>query len=556
MIEDIELNFGSSLGEQPLRFEPKSLTVVIGPNNSGKSKMISEIAHQCMNGTMVPSDVIIKSIKFKEFDYHAVQILLDSLEVRAPAGQSLYSGHMFVNQRGSVSQVSKIMLENALRNPNDFTHRHYFAAAYSGVRTKTLDGKNRISLADPQAGGDLQQPAVSTFQHLFKDDNLRKKYRQLVYKSLGGYAVIDPTKLGTLRLRLSPTEPESADLERGLGNASLKFHSNAQLVEEASDGAKAFTGVLSEILAGNPEILLMDEPEAFLHPALAFNMGREISRSLASSNKQMFVSTHSAQFLMGCIQSGVQMNVIRLTYREGVATARLLPSEEIKKLMRNPLLRSTGVISALFYESVVVTEGDADRAFYQEINERLQAIGAGIPNCIFINAQNKQTIPLIIKPLRSLGIPAAAIYDLDVIKEGGGVATRFFDAAEIPELQQASLNMLRLSVLGALSSSDSNWKINGGTEVLSGSDKIAADNYFDQIEKYGAFVVRRGELEKWLPSVHNGGHGPTWLIPMFEAMGEDPDALNYVKPEDNDVWKFMNDIASWLLDSCRQGIPN
>lgn len=39
--------------------------------------------------------------------------------------------------------------------------------------------------------------------------------------------------------------------------------------------------------------------------------------------------------------------------------------------MQNPLLRSIGVFNALFYNAVVVTEADADRAFYQEINERL-----------------------------------------------------------------------------------------------------------------------------------------------------------------------------------------
>ena len=116
-------------------------------------------------------------------------------------------------------------------------------------------------------------------------------------------------------------------------------------------------------MAGDPQILLMDEPEAFLHPALAFNMGFEIARSLSKTSKRMIVSTHSAQFLMGCIQSGIEMNVVRLTYRGGVPTARLLPSVELKRLMRNPLLRSTGIVSALFYENAVVTEGDADRAF-------------------------------------------------------------------------------------------------------------------------------------------------------------------------------------------------
>jgi hypothetical protein len=242
-----------------------------------------------------------------------------------------------------------------------------------------LNGQNRINLVADQNGGDLQQPAGTSFQKLFRDDVLRSQYSEVVQKSLGSYPVLDPTALGQLRLRLSTSRPPSPEIERGLGKVSVAFHAAAQHIADASDGAKAFSGVLAEIMAGDPQVLLMDEPEAFLHPALAFNLGREIARSLAATDKRMFVLTHSPEFLMGCIQSGVPINVVRLTYRNGSPTARLLPSSDIARLMRNPLLRSTGVISALFYESVVVTEADPDRAFYQEINERLLRIGRGIP---------------------------------------------------------------------------------------------------------------------------------------------------------------------------------
>jgi hypothetical protein len=95
----------------------------------------------------------------------------------------------------------------------------------------------------------------------------------------------------------------------------------------------------------------------------------EIARAALNSDKRVFVSTHSPTFVMGCIQSGAPVNIIRLTYRSSVATARVLPSEELLELMHNPLLRSTGVLSGLFYEFVVVTESDADRAFYQKKEE-------------------------------------------------------------------------------------------------------------------------------------------------------------------------------------------
>jgi hypothetical protein len=154
--------------------------------------------------------------------------------------------------------------------------------------------------------------------------------------------------------------------------------------------------------------LLVDEPEAFLHPSLAAKLGNEVALAAVKNDKRGFASTHSPQFVMGCIQSGVPINIVRPS--AGIATARLLPSNEILELMKNPLLRSTGVLNGLFYEHVIITESDADRAFYQEVNERLlrHKPDWGVPNCLFLNSQNKQTIQTIMQPLRKLGIPAAA----------------------------------------------------------------------------------------------------------------------------------------------------
>ncbi len=84
--------------------------------------------------------------------------------------------------------------------------------------------------------------------------------------------------------------------------------------------------------------------------------------------------------------------------------------------MRDPLLRSSGAINGIFYEAVVVTEADRDRAFYDEINHRNVTFSKeGIRDCLFLNAQNWQTTARIVGPLRRLGVAAAAIIDLDIV---------------------------------------------------------------------------------------------------------------------------------------------
>jgi len=227
------------------------------------------------------------------------------------------------------------------------------------------------------------------------------------------------------------------------------------------------------------------------------------------------------------------------------------------ELMRNPLLRSTGVLTGLFYEFVVVTESDADRAFYQEVNERLLRCKPewGIPNCLFINAQNKQTVQTIIRPLRKLGIPAAGIVDVDVLKEGGTTWTKLLESAHVPPISHQSLATLRVAVMRAMEGTGRDMKRDGGVSILQGAEQEAARNLLDQLTGYGVFVVPGGELESWLNALGAPGHGPSWLINVFETMGEDPDAADYLRPSNDDVWRFMSQVKDWLVNPTRKGIP-
>ena len=70
---------------------------------------------------------------------------------------------------------------------------------------------------------------------------------------------------------------------------------------------------------------------------------------------------------MGCIQSGAPVNIVHFNYKSDAATARLLPSENILRLMRNTLLRSAIILDGFFYYYVIVTEADADRGFIKKL---------------------------------------------------------------------------------------------------------------------------------------------------------------------------------------------
>jgi hypothetical protein len=158
--------------------------------------------------------------------------------------------------------------------------------------------------------------------------------------------------------------------------------------------------------------------------------------------------------------------------------------------------------------------------------------------------------------LRQLGIPAAGIVDIDVVKEGGSVWTNLLGSAYVPEISHSSLGMMRASVKGALELTGQDMKRHGGIAILGASDREAASKFFAQLSEYGVFVVPVGEVESWLRNLGATGHGPEWLVEVFQRMGEDPDSTSYGKPTGDDVWQFISQVRGWLLNPDRNGIPD
>lgn len=553
MIKDLKLKIGSQPETNGLFIETTPVTIFVGPNNSGKSKMLTEIQEFCRSGRVNHTFNLIDDISFNPIQDEKIPSIIAS-NIQEPRDRDRISpGYILFGK--TRSQLQSNQPNQFLSNPN--SHKAEFCVYYLNDKTLKLDALNRISLIGEKPLGDMQNAPTNNLAILFTDDDKRLETRRIIYDAFNLYFVIDPTNSGKLRIRLSKEEPENHQLERGLHKEAVEFHKNALDIAKASDGVKAFTGIITSIIAGNPKVTILDEPEAFLHPSLSNKLGKEIANSAKVESNRLFVSTHSSNFLMGCIQSGAPINIVRLTYSNETGTARLLDKDKIKSLMRDPLLRSTGVLNALFYKNVVVTEGDSDRAFYQEINERLIQFSPdkALHNCLFINAVGKDTIWKIVKPLREMGIPAIGIYDIDILKNAGSNWTNALKASFVPEISHQPLGQIRSLLKNKFSEINKDMKKDGGINALPESEKEAAENLFNQLEEYGIFIVRKGEVEHWLETLEVNAHKSVWLSEIFLKMGADPSNPTYVKPENNDVWDFIAEIEKWMSNENRKGIP-
>lgn len=101
-------------------------------------------------------------------------------------------------------------------------------------------------------------------------------------------------------------------------------------------------------------------------------------------------STHSSDFLMGCLQATGDVRIVRMEYSNAKSRGQVVDADQLKAFFQRPLMRSANVVSALFYDGAVVTESDNDRAFYSEIYHRLTEEDPQLPSLLFVNAQNSR----------------------------------------------------------------------------------------------------------------------------------------------------------------------
>jgi hypothetical protein len=548
-IEALEFQAGLGPGDPPLRVETPEAVILVGPNNSGKSVALREIERWCIGDNAARKVVRDVDIQFPP-DREATEILLTRFETDPPENQGNNPGHIWVGQHTFRPNEPVIKYQVATDGAIAAALNHDVDAVRSlllRLYVVRLDGRTRFLLSDPKPTGDLLSTPQNHLWALFQDEESRRRVRQLTDEAFGLHFTVDPTAMSVFRIRMSSRPPEDAAEEQSLDPRARAFQDAAPLVGDLSDGVQAFTGLVSAVLSLPHRVILIDEPEAFLHPPLARRLGASLAELASERGATLVVATHSADLVMGCVEARPATTIVRLTYRDEVATARALAAGELADLMHDPLLRSTGALKGLFHPAVLVTESDSDRAFYDEMNRRLLEQGRGLDDALFVNAQNWQTIPRLLAPLRRLGIPAAAIIDFDTLAGDNHAWRSYYDALGLGEEERMSLEGRRAACTAYLAHAGAKIYKEQGVGAFDGRALDAIQALIGELAGYGLFVVPLGELEQWL--IQMGVVGKTrWVARIFDVIGSDPEDENYLHPSDEDVWAFLDGISAWAAN--------
>lgn len=181
-------------------------------------------------------------------------------------------------------------------------------------------------------------------------------------------------------------------------------------IESLADSGNLKVGK-SKLSNDKPRILLIEEPESFLHPP-SIRAAREALYKIAElQNWQLMITTHSPIFID---VSKDHTTIVRVDKNENYET-RIFSTEKANfeeyERERLQMIRACNpsVNEFFFADSVVLVEGDTEQTvltYIRNKNEKYASVS-------IVNCHGKANIPMFQKILNHFGVNYAAMHDID-----------------------------------------------------------------------------------------------------------------------------------------------
>jgi energy-coupling factor transporter ATP-binding protein EcfA2 len=548
-------------GGEVVALEPGSVLVLIGPNSSGKSTALRDIQSYLMDPRK-PTLVVKSVAPFRTGSAEAFASWL-----RESYGSRLVDGRRVFYTKG------------ARVEENNLAQMWERSAALSGAQPfllHLLDTGGRLTLANRTQAIGVPQEQPQAYIHLLQSDEaVLNAVTQEVNAAFGVDLIINWGGGGNVWFHVGAEPQRTLERDR-VSSEYLTELSSLPMLEDEGDGIRSFVGTLLAAKCGNHPVLLIDEPEAFLHPPQARRIAALLARSAREFGRQVIIATHSADVLQGALAEPSRISVCRLTRTGDVNRAELLGHGDITELWRRPILRSSAALDGVFHQGVVICEGDADARFYEAISRRLDERESRQADLYFVHGGGKGQLSILARAYRRLGTRTAVVADLDLLRDKDVFSNLYAvlggDFEEVVGLYNtvsSSLGSLSpaTSVRDFLSSMKAliaqveedrevrprtrrdghrllddagSWSgaKRHGIAHLRGGDHTAARDLLEKCSQRGLFLVPRGELESWWPE------GPTdkseWFPKAVDELARNEGAFG-------ESTEFMKRVRNWLL---------
>ncbi|MET7746727.1 AAA family ATPase [Streptomyces sp. NPDC005385] len=525
------------------------MTVFTGPNNSGKSVLLRELTSFIENhpgergGRWVTNVELQREGTGQEFadwlatrgieSVHNLETGIDYLPDRAEGGEH---GVAIGSAMGS--------WESGLL----FSINHFLCSK------QWTD--QRLGNQTDSHQWDWKRPASHPSQVLWESPEELLRFSDMFNNAFGAPIVIN-RYVPEIHLQIGPlgmeetAPPPSPELRRAFAELPRL---NAQ-----GDGMRAFVNLLLWTLVRPAPVIAIDEPEAFLHPPQVRLLARYLTQ-YAPAGCQVFVSTHSADFLNGALEGSAasavlaaprDLALVRISRAGDTPSASALAAPAVREVLDTPLLRYSNIISGVFHDGVILCEAEGDCQFYAATAD-VNKSDAPHDNLVFLHVNGKARLTDAVHKLRICGVPTAAVADLDFLNDNGlikkaldhlgGEWTKVEKDVAIVQREASSTSITtiareikkqigevikepkgsevltrhQIDQITEVLKAANGWKAikKSGTRAFEGDAYNAVLRLIAYFATVGLFLVPVGELESWVPEVPRGKKA-AWLTRVF-----------------------------------------
>lgn len=522
------------------------VTVIVGGNNAGKSTFLRDVWTKLSR----PSNSVYKAR------------LIDEIEVTRQGEEadffcwcnehSVWSG---VKSRAgfvvsdSYTRISVSSIKQFCRQPNVVST----ISSVASLLVQRGDLDNRLKVVEPVDQRDeLHDPPTHPLHHLQDNLEFLRTVQSLSERVFRQKLTLERVGRKT-QLRVGETSIAAPSVDE-ITPEYVKSLADLDPLNKQGDGMKSFLGLLLPLVTASCRIMLIDEPEAFLHPPQAKIAGTVLGELAAERGIQIFIATHDRNFLVGLLEAQAPVAVIRLDRNEEGTSVHQLDHQLVREIWDEPVLRYSSVLDGLFHRAVVLAESDGDCRFYAASLDSIPDLDFSPGDIQFTPVGGKDGFARVLKALRSVSVPTVVVADLDLLNNEG--RTRFFvemmggnwndfesdyrkatQQFRVPRTSKNRAHVLELVkrvleqdpgkrydkeaeniIQAAIRAERSPWQDlkDYGIRAFKGGVAVSSsERLLRRMESLGAVLVREGELERLAPDVQSR-KGPDWIVEALQ----------------------------------------
>jgi putative ATP-dependent endonuclease of OLD family len=437
-LEHVSIHNYRSIEHIELYFPHNKPVVLFGPNNAGKSNILSAINRLLgeryptyiemldsdyfkRDKTNYPTTEIYASFdeplfynRYKNIGYRTIGVQYDS---NNPVGNILCDemGNKIYpsNEDRSRCQSYLIDAERNIQSAFNYSSRYSLLSKFSHKIHSALstEHKDELSQAFKQIKESFEQ--TEEFSNFFEEfsASLIKSVKGFVHSLAVDFSAYDPNNYAkSLRIYAREGDNIRGFEEFGTGEQQVLL--------------MAFVKAYMKVFTSENFILIIEEPEAHLHP-LAQRWLKEYIVEMCASGVQIIISTHSTDFIDADYIDGL----VRVYKVGGITQIKQLSSEELcdfciesgvpeEKTSPENIVEfySTKLFAdqlrGVFAETIIFVEGATE--FYSlPIYLKRNGFSLAEHGVEIIDCKGKESIPLFWRLFKAYGYNCYAIFDCD-----------------------------------------------------------------------------------------------------------------------------------------------